>query len=106
MPSQSGRDVVVMHLPDGDTIIELRPDFVPPSGGGRSGQFVKNLIGPPKSAFRSPKPGRVWVTNAQGQIILDIENDRTKLVQPTTGFQEKRDPTPQERDLVLRLWRK
>lgn len=39
--------------------------------GGRYGQLVKTLKGPPNSAVRGG-PGRVFVTNRTGEVILDI----------------------------------
>jgi hypothetical protein len=57
--------------------VELRPD-ISLSGAGRSGENVKFLTGPPNSAVKSIAPGRVFVTNARGQVILDITVDRGK----------------------------
>jgi len=81
----------------------LRPD-VSLSGAGRSGQNVKFLTGPPNSAVRSVAPGRVFVTDSHGQVILDITAERVKPVTPKTGFGEKRPPTPEELDLIRELW--
>jgi hypothetical protein len=53
---------------------------------GRSGENVKFLTGPPNSAVKSIAPGRVFVTNARGRVILDITGDRVKEVRPQVGF--------------------
>jgi len=103
MPNLPGKTTVVITLPEGRAIIDVRPDLPPLAGGGRSGEFVKNLTGPPNSALRSAAPGRAWVTNSRGQVILDITKERTKTVQPGIGFGEKRPPTGEEFDLLLRL---
>jgi hypothetical protein len=76
------------------------------SGAGRSGQNVKFLTGPPNSAVKSEAPGRVFVTDSQGQVILDITAERVKSVTPRQGFGEKRRPTPEELDLIRQLWGK
>lgn len=67
--------------------------------GGRSGQLVKNLTGPPSSAVRGG-PGRVFVTNERGQVILDITESRVKPVVPGRGFGPKRAPTIEELNLL------
>jgi hypothetical protein len=72
--------------------------------GGRSGQDVKNLKGPPNSAVRGAN-GRVYVTNDKGEVIFDITKDRVKPVRPGQGFGPKRPPTPEELDLINKLHR-
>ncbi len=67
--------------------------------GGRSGQLVKNLIGPPSSVVKGG-PGRVFITNEQGQVVLDITRARVKQVLPGRGFGPKRAPTSAELELL------
>jgi len=86
-------------------LVELRPD-VALSGAGRSGENVKFLKGPPKSAVRSIAPGRVFVTDEKGQVVLDVTMERVKAVRPQIGFGEKRPPTAVELSLVAKLWEK
>jgi hypothetical protein len=80
----------------------LRPD-VQLKGGGRSGQNVKNLQGPPNSVVKG-SPGRVYQTNSQGRVITDITKDRVKPVTPGQGFGPKRPPTQQELDWIRQTW--
>ena len=82
----------------------LRPDIS--LSGGRSGQGVKFLTGPPNSAVKSTGPGRVFVTDAQGRVIFDITADRVKPVTPGVGFGDKRPPTFEELELIKKLWGK
>ncbi len=82
----------------------LRPDIS--LSGGRSGQFVKSLTGPPNSAVKSTGPGRIFVTDTEGRVILDITADRVKPVTPGTGFGDKRLPTLEELELIKKLWGK
>src|SRR5207253_9733312 len=84
-------------------LIRLRPDIFL-SGAGRSGENVKFLSGPSNSAVKSAAQGRVFVTNAKGQVILDITAQRAKPVTPGAGFGDKRLPTPQEQQLLKVLW--
>jgi hypothetical protein len=87
-----------------DLKVALRPDIS--LSGGRSGEKVKFLKGPPNSAVKSVAAGRVFVTNAVGQVILDITAERVKEVRPHVGFSgEKRDLSPEELDLVKQLWK-
>ena len=81
----------------------LRPD-VSISGAGRSGQNVKSLTGPANSVVKSTAPGRVFVTDAQGRVILDITLERVKPVTPGVGFGEKRPPTLEELEWIKLLW--
>ncbi|MGA9997472.1 MAG: hypothetical protein WBP93_18780 [Pyrinomonadaceae bacterium] len=85
--------------------VEVRSD-ISLSGAGRSGENVKFLTGPPNSAVKSAGSGRVFVTDAKGQVILDITAERVKPVRPQIGFGEKRVPTPEELNLIKRLWGK
>jgi hypothetical protein len=78
-----------------------RPDL-PAVSGGRSGSQVKKLTGPPNSVIKG-FAGRVYVTNDQGQVILDITKDRVKPVIPDQGFGPKRPPTEEELDLINKL---
>jgi RHS repeat-associated protein len=52
--------------------------------GGRSGQLVKSLVGPPNSVIKGN--GRVFFTNGKGQVVRDITYDRAKAVKPGFGF--------------------
>ena len=87
--------------------VELRPD-ISLSGAGRSGENVKFLTGPPNSAVKSIAPGRVFVTNARGQVIRDITVDRVKEVRPQVGFvgEKRQFLTVHERNLIKQLWNK
>jgi hypothetical protein len=82
---------------------QLRPDVVL-AGAGRSGQNVKFLTGPANSVVKSAGPGRIFVTNAQGQVILDITAARVKPVTPGIGFGDKRFPTVEELELIKLIW--
>jgi hypothetical protein len=54
---------------------------------------------------KSEAKGRVFVTNALGQVVLDITAERVKQVKPHIGFVgEKRDLTAEELDLLKQLW--
>lgn len=86
-------------IPEGP---QLRPDVIL-EGAGRSGENVRFLKGPPNSAVKSAGPGRIFVTNEQGQVILDITAARVKPVTPGVGFGEKRPPTLEELELLKRL---
>jgi hypothetical protein len=49
-------------------------------------------------------PGRVFVTNDKGQVILDITKDRIKPVTPGQGFGDKVLEVGQEyRDLITKV---
>ncbi len=99
-------ETIVLSVDKNVTItVELRPD-VSLSGGGRSGEKVKQLTGPPNSAVRGIVPGKVFVTDARGQVILDINAERVKPVRPQIGFGEKRSPTAVELGLITKLWKK
>jgi len=82
-----------------------RPD-VAPQAGGRSGQNVKDLTGPPNSAIPSASGDRIYITNDKGQVILDVTRDRAKEVSPGRGFGGERPPTPQELDLMNKVFPK
>lgn len=83
----------------------LRPD-ISLSGAGRSGQNVKFLTGPPNSVVKSTGPGRIFVTDTQGRVILDITAERVKPVTPGVRFGDKRPPTLEELELIKKLWDK
>jgi hypothetical protein len=85
----------------------LRPD-ISLSSGGRSGPNVKFLTGPPNSVVKSTAPGRVFLTDENGRVILDIDRDRAKPVVPGVGFQrhDKRPLTAEEMDWIKKLWGK
>jgi hypothetical protein len=63
--------------------------------GGRSGQRVPSLKGPPNSIVRGGGE-RVFVTDAQGRVVSDITRNRVKSVIPGQGFGPKRPPTAEE----------
>ena len=67
--------------------------------GGRSGQGVKNLVGPPNSAVKGGGE-RIFVTNGEGEIVLDITRDRVKEVIPGVAFGPKRSPNDAENKLL------
>ena len=81
--------------------VSLRGDVV--LSGGRGGQKVKTLIGPPNSAVRGAGGNRAFVTNDKGEVILDITRKRVKPVTPGQGFGSKRTPTSSERSLLEKL---
>ncbi|NJN63600.1 MAG: RHS repeat-associated core domain-containing protein [Acidobacteria bacterium] len=83
-----------------DIVPTPRPDIV--VGGGRSGERVKTLTGPPNAVLRS-KGSSVFVTNEKGEVILDIRPERTKPVTPGRGFGSKRTPTDEEMRLYRRM---
>jgi hypothetical protein len=82
--------------------IEIRSDVV--LSGGRSGQNVKSLTGPASSVVRGGGE-RAFVTNDEGQVILDITKDRVKPVTPGSGFGPKRTPTEEELGLLYSVLR-
>jgi len=81
----------------------VNKDISLPSGG-RSGQKVKFLTGPPNSAVKGAGKGRVFVTNSKGEVVLDITAERVKPVRPNLGFGDKRPATQGELDLIKKLW--
>jgi RHS repeat-associated protein len=66
--------------------------------GGRSGQLVKSLVGPPNSVIRGN--GRVFFTNGKGQVVRDITYDRAKAVRPGFGFVGGKAP-PSNKELRI-----
>jgi len=82
--------------------IRVRPDIV--LKGGRSGQNVKNLVGPANTAVRGGGE-RVFITNEKGLVILDITKSRVKPVIPGQGFVRggERPPTAEELDILSRV---
>jgi len=72
--------------------------------GGRSGQDVPNLTGPPNSAIPGG-PGRIFVTDENGNVVVDVTGDRAKDVTPGVGFGPKRPLTPSELDLLGKMGR-
>jgi hypothetical protein len=77
-------------------------------GAGRSGGGVKNFEGPPNAVVRGASPGRVFVTDGEGRVILDITADRVKPVVPGQGFVagdgRKLVPTAEQLDWIKKLW--
>ncbi len=71
--------------------------------GGKSGEAVKDLVGPADSVVRG-SPGRVFVTDGQGRVVLDITRGRVKSVSPGQGFGPKRAPTQSELNWIDALW--
>jgi hypothetical protein len=80
--------------------LEVRADIS--LSGGRSGQLVKTLRGPPNSAVRGGA-GRVFATDRNGRVVLDITKGRVKPVTPGRRFGDKRLPTQEELDLIKRV---
>lgn len=84
---------------------QLRPDITL-KGGGRSGQFVKHLEGPPNCVVKGSE-GRIFITNTDGKVIWDITKDRAKRVNPGQGFSGKVTPVPDEFiNLIDQMWPK
>ena len=82
--------------------LTVRTDIV--LSGGRSGQNVKNLKGPPNSVLKgSGQRQRIFVTNDKGEVIFDITRTRTKPVVPGQGFGRERAPTADELKLIDQL---
>jgi RHS repeat-associated protein len=77
-------------------------------GAGRSGKNVKHFVGPPNSVVRGASDGRIFVTDDQGRVILDITKDRAKPVVPGRGFESgsgrKLTPTPTQLRWIKELW--
>lgn len=77
-------------------------------GAGRSGAGVKNFEGPPNAVVKGASPGRVFVTDGEGRVILDITADRVKPVVPGQGFVagdgRKLVPTIEQLDWIKKLW--
>jgi RHS repeat-associated protein len=86
--------------PGGGESPSVRPDVA--LSGGRSGELVKDLTGPPNSVVRGSGQ-RAFVTNDKGQVILDITKERVKPVQPGQGFGPKRTPTADELDMLQKV---
>jgi hypothetical protein len=74
--------------------------------GGRSGQMLKNAIGPANSVVKGGSEGRVLVTNQMGQVVWDITKDRVKQVVPGSGFGPKSTPTQEQINLIKQVWGK
>jgi hypothetical protein len=81
----------------------MRPDVK--LSGGRSGQRVKELTGPPNNALRG-SGDRVYVTDENGRVILDVTPERAKPVKPGKGFGKKRAPTEEELGMIRKMHRK
>jgi predicted oxidoreductase (fatty acid repression mutant protein) len=71
--------------------------------GGRSGQYVKNLSGPPNSILKGSKR-RIYITSAKGEVIWDITAERAKQVIPGKGFLKKTKPTKQQLELLKKAY--
>jgi hypothetical protein len=77
-------------------------------GAGRSGAAVKNFVGPQNAVVRGASQGRVFLTDSQGRVILDITRDRVKPVVPGQGFVagdgRKLAPTQEQLGWIDQLW--
>jgi RHS repeat-associated protein len=77
-------------------------------GAGRGGKEVKNFVGPENAVVRGASQGRVFVTDSQGRVILDVTRDRVKPVVPGRGFVagdgRKLTPTPEQLGWIDKLW--
>ena len=82
--------------------ITPRPDH-PPLSGGRSGGKVKDLTGPPSSALPGAGGGRIFITDEDGNVVVDVTPDRAKDVTPGVGFGDKRPLTDEEKDLLDKM---
>ena len=71
--------------------------------GGRSGQLVKSLTGPPNSVVKGNQ-GRIFITDVKGKVIWDITKDRAKSVIPGHGFGSKQEPTKEMLNLLKQVW--
>jgi len=78
---------------DDEVAPTIRPDVT--LSGGRSGERVKDLEGPPNSIVKGGGE-RAFETDDTGRVIKDITRDRVKPVTPGQGFGPKRAPTPKE----------
>lgn len=83
--------------------LALRPDIL--IKGGRSGNLVKNAIGPANSVLKGSQ-GRIFITNNKGQVIWDITSERAKSVIPGVGFGPKVAPTKEQLNLIKKIWGK
>jgi hypothetical protein len=85
----------------------VNKDFQFP-GAGRSGAGVKDFVGPPSAIVRGAAPGRIYVTDGNGRVILDVTKDRVKTVIPGQGFEkgDKRKIVPSRKQLgwIDELW--
>ena len=81
--------------------LSIRKDIV--LNGGRSGQLVKTLTGPANSVVKGGQ-GRIFITNSEGKVILDITKDRVKSVIPGRGFGPKVTPTQEQLNLLKQVW--
>jgi hypothetical protein len=61
---------------------------------------VPSLSGPPRSAIPSIGGDRIFITDKDGHVVLDVTRARAKLVDPGRGFGEKRAPSREEADLM------
>jgi hypothetical protein len=83
--------------------ITPRPDL-PPLAGGRTGNKVPSLTGPPNSAILGG-PGRIFVTDANGNVVVDIDGGRAKDITPGGRAGAKRRLTAAEIDLLDKMGR-
>ena len=81
--------------------LTIRTDII--LKGGRSGQLVKTLTGPPNSVVKGGQ-GRIFITDDAGKVIWDITKDRAKPVIPGQGFGQKVAPSQEQLDLLKKIW--
>lgn len=74
-----------------------------PQAGGRSGEFISDLKGPPNSAIPAAGPGRIFITDETGKVVVDLTRKRAKV--RVGGRWEKRVPTPGEIELPDKMGR-
>ena len=78
------------------------PDVLP-QAGGRSGEFSADLKGPPNSAIPAKGPGRIFITDETGKVVIDLTRKRAKV---RVGRRwEKRVPTVGEIELLNKMGR-
>lgn len=82
--------------------LNVRPDVV--VSGGRTGSKLQNVITEANSIIKGAR-GRVYVTDQNGKVILDISKDRVKEVIQGQGFGPKRPPTAEEIQLIKSVWK-
>jgi hypothetical protein len=93
---------IITEAPLSDANLTLRSDIT--LSGGRSGELVKDLTGPPNSVLKGSQ-GRIYITNSEGEVIWDITIQRAKPVTPGVGFTgEKMLPTKQQLNFLNQIW--
>ncbi len=74
--------------------------------GGRRGEKVPFLVGPPNSVIKGSGPkNRIFITNDQGQVVFDIDITRVKPITPGVGPGEKDlDILPEYLELINKVY--